>query len=150
MPGNQLPGDLLEGNSSFDVAVGGELDGTDEGIGFEVDTSGLAAAESRALEERFRNLGFHEGYDAAKEERLQEGFEAGYMETFALSKEIGALVGKIAMKTKLADEESDVRNSAATTGLEESVKWLVRERLTSPDLCTGDLQCLKRRLEDEL
>lgn len=111
-------------------------------------SGGLALAESRALEERFRKLGFHEGYDAAKETMLQEGFEAGYKETFSIAQEIGALLGKMAMKSKVKADGSIDRSRDAVVD-EDAQSW-VKERLTAPDLSTRDLEDLKKRLEDKL
>ena len=108
---------------------------------------GLAAAESRALEERFRKIGYHEGYDAAKETKLQEGFEAGYKETFALSKQIGALLGKMTMKSKL-DMGGNIDRSR-DAHLDPGVRSLVRERLMAPNLSTINLEELKKHLENQ-
>jgi hypothetical protein len=66
-----------------------------------LDYGALARAESSALAERFRKIGFHEGYDPAKDERLQEGFETGYKEAFAVSTRIGIFLGEATLKSKL-------------------------------------------------
>lgn len=122
---------------------------------------GLAAAESRAAQERFRKLGFHEAYDAAKEDLLQHGFEAGYKETFVLAKEIGILLGRAVVAKNNANAaaltsvsgEGRLGNTTATTAgnaLDRKTKLLIRERLTAPDLNSSDLRELKAQIEDAL
>ena len=108
--------------------------------------SGLALAESRALEERFRKFGFHEAYDAAKEERLQDGFEDGYVASFPLAMEIGAIFGKAVMESKMKNLKGETSSSSPETL--ENIKLLIRQQLTAPNLQTSDLQELKRRLQD--
>eukprot|EP00977_Amphora_coffeiformis_P028287 scaffold34921_cov162-Amphora_coffeaeformis.AAC.21 len=138
--------DEFFGEGDFSAPVGALHSLNDDSI----DTfGGLASAESRALAERFKKIGFHEGYDAAKETKLQEGFEAGYKETFALSKEIGTLLGKMTMKSKL-DSNGKIESSL-DANLGAGVRSFVRERFTAPNsLCTMDLEDLKRRLENDL
>ena len=127
---------------------------------------GLAAAESRATRERFRKLGFHQAYDTAKEDLLQEGFEAGYKETFALAKEMGILLGKAVVMHNKANAatatsgsgegrklESTTTSCSGTTAanvLDRKTKLLIRERLTAPDLKTSDLRELKKQMEEAL
>ena len=54
----------------------------------------MATQESRAAEEQFRNMGYLEAFEKAKEIRLQEGFEAGYRSTFPVSMRIGEVLGR--------------------------------------------------------
>lgn len=116
--------------------------------------SGLAVAESRAQNDRFRKIGYHEAYEAAKEERLQEGFEDGYLETFAISKEVGAWLGKMAMNSKILssassssnpDAQSAAPTASANDSLKKSVK-LIRDRLTADNIGIQDLHDLKEHL----
>ena len=58
-------------------------------------TTGLAAAEIMAMEDRYRKLGFHDTYETSEEEMLQKGFEDGFAETFQVSKRIGAHIGAL-------------------------------------------------------
>lgn len=89
--------------------------GQQQGLLFDNGSGLLAAAESFALEERFRKLGFHEGYDQAKDERLQEGFEIGYKEAFAVSTRIGILLGEATLKSKLLSLTSSPAVDTTTT-----------------------------------
>jgi hypothetical protein len=50
--------------------------------------------ESRATGEKFRNMGFLETFEHAKEIQLQQGFEAGYRRTFDVSMRIGEILGR--------------------------------------------------------
>lgn len=50
--------------------------------------------ESRATEERFRNMGYLETFEHAKDVHLQQGFEAGYRRTFDVSMRIGEILGR--------------------------------------------------------
>ena len=111
----------------------------------------MAAFEARAVAERFRKIGFHEAYDAAQEECLQEGFEAGFFATFDQAQEIGRLLGKAVMRAELAKNDESMSTSSNTKAAKlESMKLLIREQLAAPDLQTSDLEALKLRLQAEV
>ena len=74
------------------AAGGGEEGGGSGGGG---DGGGLAGHETRANEAAFRKMGYLEAYDAAKEERLQEGFEAGYREAVDVAASVGLRLGRL-------------------------------------------------------
>lgn len=96
--------------------------------------NGLAHHESRAIQESFRNIGYHEAYDESKEVKLQEGFEAGYREVIDVSVRIGKILGEVSTKSilNLVDESppdiavrkkiSDEVANMVTDGLEHLVK----------------------------
>jgi len=69
------------------------------GGGGEEGGGGLAGHETRANEAAFRNMGYLEAYDATKEERLQEGFEAGYREAVDVATSIGLRLGRLVGRT---------------------------------------------------
>jgi flagellar biosynthesis/type III secretory pathway protein FliH len=75
----------------------GEDDDTDDEF-FGDDDDGLSERESRAQEEKFRNMGFLEALEDSKEEQLQQGFEDGYQQTFDLSVEVGELLAEAALQ----------------------------------------------------
>ncbi len=50
--------------------------------------------EINSQRETHRNIGYHEAYDDYKEERLQEGFEAGYRQYINDAKKLGMLLGE--------------------------------------------------------
>ena len=56
---------------------------------------GLASAEMLAMEDRYRKLGFHEGYEKGETEMLQDGFTHGFAETFEIAKHIGSRIGEL-------------------------------------------------------
>lgn len=56
---------------------------------------GLAGHEARANEVAFHKMGYLEAYDAAKEERLQEGFEVGYCEAVDVAQSVGLRLGRL-------------------------------------------------------
>jgi len=57
-------------------------------------SGGLAEREMRFTQEQFRNMGYLEAYDETKEERLQEGFEAGYKDFFEAAMIMGEALGE--------------------------------------------------------
>ena len=69
----------------------------------------LPKHESQAQEENYRNIGYHEAYDENKEIKLQEGFEAGYRETFEDARKLGALLGNIVMRPIQGDASVAVK-----------------------------------------
>jgi flagellar biosynthesis/type III secretory pathway protein FliH len=70
---------------------------------------GLAERDSRALEEQFRNLGYHEAFDEAKDAQLQDGFEEGYKQCFHAAMKAGELLGEVT--SPLGDDLSRTDNS---------------------------------------
>ena len=121
--------------------------------GHELD-SGLLVAESSATAQRFRNIGFHETYDQSKELKLQEGFEAGYRDSFELSTKIGELLGKAAMEAKLSEKLQNTNVAArqvservhmrAAQIIHERVRTIVSEE---NDNGIEDLKQLERDLK---
>jgi hypothetical protein len=78
--------------------------------GFEMH-SGLIQAETNALKERHKVIGYHETYDAAKESALQSGFEAGYRDHFDVSRRIGVLIGRLVMDAKRKESQDQCDHS---------------------------------------
>jgi hypothetical protein len=89
--------------------------------------SGLARADAAALAERFRNVGFHETYEEYQEVRLQEGFEAGYRETFDVSVRIGEILGNLAMKAKRAENEKEYVGDEKHSKIQQFYETIARE-----------------------
>jgi flagellar biosynthesis/type III secretory pathway protein FliH len=85
--------------------------GNDDGDGGDhQDNDDLAERDRRAKGKELHTSAYLEAYDAAKEERLQEGFEVGYRETVDLAKRIGEELGKQMAASKLSK-----RNTYQTT-----------------------------------
>jgi hypothetical protein len=96
--------------------------------GFEVH-SGLAHAESSALKERHKVIGYHETYDAAKESALQSGFEAGYRDHFDASRRIGVMIGRLVMDAK-RKERQDQSNGSIENSKHTQALLLTKDYLT--------------------
>ena len=88
--------------------------------------SGLAVAESSATAVRYRNIGYHETFEASKEEKLQNGFESGYCENIDVARRIGELLGEITMKAKLKDGDDGTQGSCHLTSLQIAHDFFVR------------------------
>jgi len=101
-----------------------------------VGQGGLSAAEARATEDRFRTIGYHEAYDQSKEERLQEGFEAGYRDSFDAAFRVGEILGREAMGAKLLalkhhqQSSSDNLPQTVSSKLPTDLAVIVRNHLT--------------------
>jgi hypothetical protein len=54
----------------------------------------LGQHETLAKDRDLATIGYFESYDETKEERVQEGFEAGYQQTFEASRRVGELFGQ--------------------------------------------------------
>lgn len=94
---------------------------------------GLVQAESSALEERHKVIGYHETYDAAKDSALQTGFDAGYSDHFDSSQRIGVVMGRLVMNSKLMNE-TKVQNRNDTKFRESmhiQALLLTKEHLTA-------------------
>lgn len=82
---------------------------THEALPVDQKADGLAEREARAVAEQFRNLGYHEAYDEAKDAKLQEGFEEGYKQCFHAALNIGELLGDAT--SPLGDDLTGTDNS---------------------------------------
>lgn len=89
---------LYNEHDDEDEFFGNDKDDDDENS----DILDLADRESRAKEEELKKIAYVEGYDDNKETRLQEGFEAGYKETFEAAMRIGEFLGKSRARTKFS------------------------------------------------
>ena len=93
----------------------GDQDDTDDG-----DFGGrLVIQEDLARQQELKTIGYLESYDEAKETRLQEGFQAGYQETFDLAVRIGALLGEATTRQRLQQkalglEADEMKNSPSS------------------------------------
>lgn len=62
-----------------------------------------------AMEHQFENIGFLEAFERTQEDRLQEGFDAGYRDCAAVAKRVGICWGKICAKNAVADIQARAR-----------------------------------------
>lgn len=99
--------------------------------------SGLQAADSKAEQERFRTLGYHETYDTSKEERLQAGFQDGYLSTYEDAHRIGELMGRVIMKSKVdsspAKQEDSREGHKTSSPVARSIAQVVRAFVVVPE-----------------
>lgn len=79
---------------------------------------GLEEGEIRSRQEQFRNMGYLEAFDQAKEEDLQKGFEDGYKQHFDIAMKLGEALGEVISPVRRAKESSDAN---------KRVKQLVKE-----------------------
>lgn len=65
----------------------------------------LTLRDSRATKEQFRNIGYHQAYEEAKDARLQQGFEKGYRDCFEEALQIGEILGQATspLNTKISE-----------------------------------------------
>lgn len=84
-------------------------DGHDDGNGD--DYAGLAEQESKAVSAQLSNIAYLEAFEEHKEVRLQEGFEAGYRDVFAIALRLGCRLGEVSAQSKLRDANHPNRPS---------------------------------------
>lgn len=148
----------LTGDDHAGIDVGREENPQQAGVAKVVD--GLAGHEQRAGEETYRNMGFLEAFDAAKELRLQDGFEAGYRETVGASTRIGHILGSLAVQAIAADfsvpRDDHDKSSSKETAQSKSAAILVRsfldesQRENNCDCDEEEMSARLRKVEREL
>jgi hypothetical protein len=67
----------------------------------------LGDQEVLARENEMKNIGYLEAHEETKEQRLQEGFEAGYRETFDAAMRVGKLLGQATARARLHQEQQE-------------------------------------------
>jgi hypothetical protein len=60
----------------------------------------LTAQDDIAMKERHRTFGYHESYEHYEKFKLQDGFVAGYQDTFNAACRIGELLGQLELAFK--------------------------------------------------
>jgi len=68
--------------------------------------------EVRSMEQKFHNLGFQDGYDKAKELKLETGFEEGYVELIEVATRIGNILGENSTLAILNNENESYKKKA--------------------------------------
>ena len=69
----------------------------------------LSQHENLSKEKTFFNLGYLEAFDRTKEEKLQEGFEAGYRQTLHDAIAIGHKLGKVVSSSTIQNDHHDTK-----------------------------------------
>ena len=62
------------------------------------DEDALPDLDARAHEQQYRNIGYLEAFDETKEQKLQQGFDDGYRNTFYESVKLGELLAEAALQ----------------------------------------------------
>jgi hypothetical protein len=130
---------------NYDISVGTELKQQQQqqqidhqglcsptpGAGAVLDSSShgaLSLQESIAQDQVYKNIGYHQAYDRYKEDKLQEGFEAGYRAYIHDAMRLGDLLGQhMMMMTTTTRMSRMTTNSAATTTTTNSCDTSSRE-----------------------
>lgn len=124
--------DEFFGNQDEEIkdCVQPDVNATSSGVSSDVFTDGLARHEARAVENRYRNIGYHESYDTYKETRLQEGFEVGYKQMFDSAMRIGQMLGEVATPVAFASSKLS-KNSTSDEDDAESETHLAQRQKTA-------------------
>ena len=110
---NDHPGgdDLGNQKEEEDEFFGNQEEDDDENHGGN-DFGALGRHESRAKDRDLAAIGYFESYDETKDSRIQEGFEAGYRQTFDASLRVGELFGQWMAQAEFLDDDDDDNHEA--------------------------------------
>lgn len=113
---------------------------------------GMAQRETQSKQEELKKVAFLDAYDEYKESKLQEGFEAGVVETFEIATRIGKILGKATTWQKLQQKATPLEMTNA--GNKDLVTDAVRkffggtfQNEDSEEPCTEQLHDLEAELE---
>jgi hypothetical protein len=122
--------------------------------GADINRLDLGDRESRAKEEELKKIAYVEAYDVHKETRLQEGFEAGYKDTFKAAMRIGDLLGSTMAQTKFSTDanHTSVDFMDASTAIARRIRHFLtsEETTTESDEARQELEQLFRELQESL
>jgi hypothetical protein len=112
----------------------------------------MAQRETLAKKDELKKVAFLDAYDEYKESKLQQGFEAGVLETFDVSTRIGKILGKVTTLQKLQQrsrslEFTNACRSESSTGTVREFFSGAFQNESSEDSCTQRLQGLEKKLE---
>ncbi|CAB9499550.1 expressed unknown protein [Seminavis robusta] len=77
------------------------MDDDDDFFGDHGDADEMAQRECQAADTRLEKVAYLDGFEEAKEARLQEGFEAGYVDVHEIAFRLGEQLGRISAKAKI-------------------------------------------------
>ncbi|KAL3928685.1 MAG: hypothetical protein SGARI_004961, partial [Bacillariaceae sp.] len=133
-----------------DVALSDEIHETRDTVG------SMTQRETQAKQEELKKVAFLDAYDEFKESKLQEGFEAGMIETFDIATRIGKMLGKASTLQKL-QQKSNPTMETPNAGKVDSATGAVNEffadafqKETLKESCTEQLEGLEAKLDDIL
>lgn len=123
----------------------GNQDGEDDDFG------ALTRQDHLAKEHELKTIGYFESYDDTKEERLQEGFEAGYKETFGVASRIGELYGQMIIDSELEkDDQAKEKSRVTSQRLHDFLKKIQNGQTEDSSSGTTSVKESLELLEEEL
>eukprot|EP00536_Pseudo-nitzschia_multiseries_P016101 jgi/Psemu1/220142/e_gw1.1019.20.1 len=75
----------------------------------------MSEHEIDARRNELKNIAFLEAYDDFKESRLQEGFERGFLDSFAVGTAIGTLLGEATTRQAMAERHDNSSSSSSSS-----------------------------------
>eukprot|EP00980_Cylindrotheca_fusiformis_P009877 scaffold2186_cov113-Cylindrotheca_fusiformis.AAC.5 len=107
---------------------------------------GLSKYELQSKEEEMKKIAFLQSYDETSESKVQEGFEAGYQETFDSAFRIGTLLGEMVTAEKFKVDSgsgSQIEKSTPPVQASRKVRRFVtsfQERANNKEIDDGKLE----------
>jgi flagellar biosynthesis/type III secretory pathway protein FliH len=86
---------------------------------------GLSKHELKFKEEEMKKIAFLQSYDQTAEAKIQEGFEAGYHETFDSAFRIGLLLGELATSEKFKQDNTTDATQSSSLEVSRQVRTFV-------------------------
>ena len=112
---NEAVYDGSDCNSSDDEFFGSQEEYNDDEQQQPCESFGdMGKHDQRAKHHELKTAGFHDAFDESKEEQLQEGFEAGFLESFEAGRAIGQLLGRASTTAILMHASSSSQATTAT------------------------------------
>jgi hypothetical protein len=141
---------LYHEHDDEDEFFGNDDDDEDDG---NTNILNLADRESRSKEEELKKIAYVEAYDDNKETRLQEGFEAGYRETYKAAMRIGELLGSSMAGTTFSTDanHTSIESKDASTDIARRIRQFLtkfQETTTVNDASRQELEQLFRELQE--
>ena len=86
----------------------------------------LAEQESRAIASKLSTIAYLDAFDDTKEAQLQEGFESGYRDVFAIASRLGSQLGGLCANAKFQDRIAN-GNDYNNNGTNQHATTVARE-----------------------
>ena len=106
----------------------------------------LGQHETLAKDRDLATIGYFESYDETKEERVQEGFEAGYQQTFEASRRVGELFGQCMAHAEFLEDSHNNRSKEAVKRQSLMISRHLHEFLTAFQSGSDDPTVVKESL----
>lgn len=101
--------------------------------------------ESAAEAERLKVAGYHDTFEDSHNSALQDGFNAGYTDSFDTAVSIGRLLGRLVAHNKLSDHPKGLDPSYLRMAslIRSRLSQLTEETTASSDISRHTLKCLQ-------